>query len=344
MAHEFESGFFVGEKAWHGLGTVLKDPPTIEEALKIAGLDWTVSESPILVPTGMDFLTLDSEQDQSIVMQGLNADVPFVQMYSHKALVRSTDKRVLGIVGKDFSVIQPANQMHFFNDIVADGTASLETAMSLKKGSRIVVTAKIKSAVADVVAGDPVECYLVAAQGFDGSLCFYVIFSPVRVVCNNTLTLAVNRADNDRDPCIRLKHTKGIKDALELVRKSIDLNARAFSFTVEQFRSLAGKAINSEKLEKYVKALTVETPEQKQQPDMLTKLEELPRAYYKIMEAYEDQPGIQYGRGTFWQAYNAVTHYVDHVRGRTDETRLEASWFGAGKELRDRALGLALTM
>lgn len=347
MAHEFETGFFVGEKAWHGLGTVLDQPPSIEEGLKLAGLDWQVREVPLIAEVNSVF---SDQQDLTVGSSDATMLNMAPRLATHKAIVRNTDNRVLGVVGSGYQVFQNVEAFSFFDEVIQSGIATLETAMSLKQGSRIVVTAKIKGQSADIVNGDSVECYLALCHAFDGSLCLYIMFTPIRVVCNNTLTLAVNRSNNGRDPNVRLRHTSGMKDALALVKKSLDFSANAFSFTVDQYRFLAGKAINHAKLEKYVKDV-LSIPENDATvmrsidpiTGMPTKLQELPRAYHKIMEAFEDQPGIQYGRGTFWQAYNAVTHYVDHIRGRNEETRFDASWFGEGKNIRDKALDVALT-
>lgn len=346
MAHEFETGFFVKEKAWHGLGTLLQDPPTIEEGLKLAGLDWQVREVPLIAEVNSlftDSQALNVGADEATL---LNMSP---RLATHKAIVRNTDNRILGVVGAGYQVFQNVEAFSFFDEVIASGIATLETAMSLKHGSRIVVTAKIKGQEADVVNGDSVQCHLALCHAFDGSLCLYVMFTPVRIVCNNTLTLAVNRSDNGRDPNVRLRHTSGMKDALAMVKKSLDFSANAFAFTVDQYRALAGKAINHAKLEKYVKDV-LQVKENDAQvmrsidpmTGMPTKLQELPRAYLKIMEAFEDQPGVQYGRGSYWQAYNAVTHYVDHIRGRSDESRFDASWFGEGKNIRDLALNVAL--
>ena len=172
MAHQFESGFFASNTpAWHGLGTVLDHPPTIAEAIKAAGLDWQVREQELFTQTE----------------RGLGV-VP-----THKALVRSTDYRQLGIVSQQYQPLQNLHAFNFFDFLLHDGDVSLEAAGSLKEGKRIWVLAKINNLTQDVVQNDAVNPYLLLSNSHDGSLAVWIQFTPIRVCCNNTLSYALSK-------------------------------------------------------------------------------------------------------------------------------------------------------
>jgi phage/plasmid-like protein (TIGR03299 family) len=163
MAHEVESMMYVGQAPWHGLGVPLQNPPTIEEAIRLAGLDWTVSTKPVALIDG-------------------GIPVP-----SHRAVVRDSDGRILGMVGKDWRPLQNRPAFEWFNPILASGAATLETAGSLRDGARVFILAKIG---ADPVPDDGVALDDLLSNGHDGTLAARVGFTDTRVVCANTLAAA----------------------------------------------------------------------------------------------------------------------------------------------------------
>lgn len=326
MAHHFESGFLVGEPAWHGLGTVLKDPPTTREGLVQAGLDWDVQELPVFV--------------EPPEIQALEAQLPCLD---HKAIVRTSDSRVLGVVGKDYRVLQNHEAFSFFDPFLQDGACTLESAGSLKGGRRVWVLAKIKDLAADVQVNDAVRAFFLLSFAHDGSAAVGVRFTPVRVVCWNTLSAA--EADDTR--AIRLRHTKGLHGALKAVQASINVARRSFSLSIEAYRRLASFGVNAATLKLYFKSVLKSPVDQlieEAERCSTVEPEKEPRALPVLEEIFETAPGQQLAGKNLWGAYNAVTFWVDHIRGRTPESRFEGGHFGAGRELRTRALAVAQSM
>jgi phage/plasmid-like protein (TIGR03299 family) len=143
--HELETGFFVKEPAWHRLGTVINEAPSIEEGLKLAGLDWQVVEMPISLTGSPDVIS------------------------SHKALVRTTDQSVLGVVGKGYTPLQNVEAFSWFDFLIDQDIATLEAAGSLKEGKKIWILARFKEE-AEVIKGDPIHPYILLANSHDGMM------------------------------------------------------------------------------------------------------------------------------------------------------------------------------
>lgn len=330
MTHHFESGFFTATPAWHGLGKVLAHPPTTKEGLIEAGLDWEVKELPLYVYANRGNI-------------GTDTSFPWFPCEDHKAIVRATDQRILGVVAADYKVLQNAEAFRFFDPFLQDGACALESAGSLKGGRRIWVLAKIKDCAADILPNDAIRAFLLLSFAHDGSAAVGVRFTPVRVVCWNTLSAA--EADDSR--AIKLRHTKGLHMALSAVQQSVDVARRSFSLSVEAYRRLASFGVNATTLNAYFKAV-LKTPAQElvEEAERATTTEPAPepRAIPILTEIFEQAPGQRLAGANLWGAYNAVTFWLDHVRGRTPESRFEAGHFGAGKDLRTRALDVAQSM
>src|SRR5690606_31902054 len=179
------SFFSVKEKAWHGLGQIVEDYPTSAEAIKYAGLDYTVKKR-YLFTYGDD--TSPETEDNDCVMEW-RVDVP-----EHFATVRTDTDEVLGVVGKDYEIVQNTEAFHFFDDLVGgNGGIKYETAGALGKGEKVFITAKLPD-VLRVGKDDLIEQYLLLTTSHDGYGCIKAAFTPIRVVCNNTLNAALRHA------------------------------------------------------------------------------------------------------------------------------------------------------
>lgn len=309
MAHLFESGFFTGKPAWHKLGTVIGDAPNIQDGLTLSGLDWTVSKHPIY-----------------------REDGTFIP--SHKEIIRDTDKQSLGVVSKDWTPLQNRDAFNFFDEVLDSGLCTLEAAGSLKEGRRVWVLAKIRGEQAAVTGNDEVCMYLLLHNSHDASSAVGVQFTPTRVVCWNTLSRAMREAEMEKHANIKIRHTKGVLDALDIVKQALVVSQETFAFTISQYRELTRKKLPIDGLRKYViDVLGVDTPEDKE-----------PRAFKTIEKAYYEGPGhdLPGSQGTYWGAYNALTHWTTHLRGRSTETRLEANWFGSAAVIAQKGLEVAL--
>ena len=331
MSHEIETALTVGEKPWHELGILLDVPPeTIAEAIRLAGLDWQI------------------HTEQCFLADGTPVD--------RKAVVRQTDRAVLGTVGTDWTAIQNAEAFRPFDPFLQAKAATIEAAGSLKGGRRVWMLAKLSRPDSVIVpqADDRVAKYLLVAVGHDGTLAFRVGFTPTRVVCWNTLSVALQEGEGTH---VRIRHSRGAHNAIDaLTAKVQEIDAR-FETVAEVFRALAGKRIsNAAQLRAYVDA--VFPPPKKPAvveaaPDGATLLGSLlarphvsetpspfspeggnmveetkSRVYEEIARLFEfgkgnNLPGVA---GTAWAAYNAVTEYNTWERGRNADNRMDNVW------------------
>lgn len=307
MPAEVESMMFVGKTPWHGFGVALDAPPTAKEAILAAGLNWKVQKQPVFTPH-------KGENDLREI-EGFNA------------VVRQDNKKVLGIVGKNWQPLQNRDAFRFFDPFVQADVADYHTAGSLKEGQYVWVLAKLRAEPMQVVKGDEVEQYLLLSNSHDGKAAINVRFTPVRVVCMNTLSMA--EGDNAA-PFLRIYHKGNLKQTMAKVQEVVNITHRTFEATLEQYRFLAKRQVQN--IHRYVLDV-LQVPDDAEKP---------PRALPKIIELFEGGRGQdnKLVRGTYWAAFNGMTEWVDHQRGR-DGTRLEAAWYGEGRRIKQRALAVA---
>lgn len=314
MSHEFESGFFTQKPAWHGLGVVLHQPPSIEEAIKASGLTWEVKLDDLFLTEGT--------------------------LVTHKATTRQIEKdgelvkQVLGVVGPAYRPLQNADAFKWFQPFVDSKEVTLEAAGSLREGKRVWILAKVVGGTADILKNDPVEQYVLLAHAHDGTLAIRVGFTTIRVVCQNTLSAAVN--DKDSSKLLRVRHTSRAITALDEVRKIMNLARTEFEATAEQFRFLAANGCDDATMRRYVREVFV--------PGKGNDEESSPRIVKAIEPLFEAGIGAEKTRGTFWGAYNAVTQFLTHDRGKDKDARVDNQWFGDSAKLIDRAFSVALEM
>lgn len=331
--HAFETGFVVQIPAWHGLAKVVQDPPaTSREAMVLAGCDWQVETRPLFVLPDEAIL---GEHNTEVVDPALPTDSAASALRRSRrapayATVRVTDRRILGVVGEEYTVVQNEKAFSFFDPFLARKELAFESAGALWGGSRVFVQARVLGSEADVLPGDPVRPYLLLSNSHDGSLAVDVRFTPVRVVCHNTLSAALN--DDEKAPRLSVRHTSGVEDALEAIQGVVEVTKRAFETSMEQYRFLASREVKG--LETvYVRRL-------------MGKADDEPfRSEAKVVELMhagvgQDIAGVA---GTWWGAFNGVAEWIDYRRGR-DQSRREQAWYGVGAATRERALHLALEM
>lgn len=330
MAHEIENMMFVGQTPWHGLGKELSSPPSIEEALVQGGLDWNVNTFPLYanIPLG----TTDAQGRAQFLKVPAGSN----------AIIRDSDNSVLGTVGKGYTPVQNKDAFNFFNEAIAAGFVNLETAGSLRGGRRVWMLANILNTEADVVAGDPVKAYFLISNSHDGTLAVRVGFTGVRVVCQNTLSLAHHNA---KSKLIQVRHTKNVKAGLEKLKEIVDWQRGTFKATVEQFQALAQLGCNEQTLRTYVSQvfeteLAVRTDDEESQTESVDRLMEKITPLF-VTGRGNNMPGVA---GTMWAAYNAITEYQTWERGRESDTRLDSLWFGQNAKTNQRAFDVAIRM
>ena len=311
MAHEIESLFSVRETPWHGLGHIVKDAPDLDSVLRLAGLDWNVSLQPTFLSDGT--------------------------ATTQKAIIRDTDKSILGYVGKKYRPLQNTEALNFFETFSKNGLVDFETAGSLQNGKRIWIMAALKSPEMEIVKGDVVKKYLLLSNGHDGIMGIRVGFTPVRVVCANTLAGAHNNAESK---LISVFHSQRSLDNLELIKDSINIANASFEATAEQYRAMAKTAVRKEHLAKYVDIVFYNNKQAETDREKLAR-ENLTENITRLFEyGYGNQmPGVS---GTVWALYNGVTQYLSYEAGRSQDTRLNNLWFGTAQTLNQRAFDTAM--
>jgi len=318
MTAAVEAMFSVKEVPWHGLGVILDKPPKVEDAIKMAGLDWDVMLQPAYS-----------------VVAGEQVELPA------RATIRSTNNSVLGVVGPSYTVVQNSTAFDFFQPFVDKGIADLVTAGSLKDGKRVWVLAKIKADPAEIVPGDTVERYILLSNSHDGTLAVRCGFTTVRVVCCNTLAAAHDAASSK---LLRVRHTKNAEFALDKIQEIMNVAQGEFEATTEQFKALARANVVTTDLQEYVRRVF--------KPKVILPgtegeaLDKADRLCSKIIPLFESGRGaeIKGVKGTMWGAYNAISEYATWDRGRSTDTRMDSLWFGDSANILKRALAEGLKM
>jgi phage/plasmid-like protein (TIGR03299 family) len=315
---------YVGETPWHESGQQLTKGATIQEWTTQAGLSHTVKEAKV------EFFNSAT---------GLLGKYP-----ERKVLYRSDTGAPLSVVGDRYKVVQPGEILEFFRDLTEAGGFELETAGSLKGGQVVWALAKVGDG-ADVVDGDHVSPYLLLATGYGGDLATTAKFTGVRVVCWNTISMALQSYEEraagvKRVTSVKVHHGKSF-DA-QAVKKELGISITAWQTFLAESRRLANKPINA----KTVDELTYELVEPllTVKPDAPLPDVRLSKPYNRILQLFNgDAIGSDVAGGpNAWAWLNAVTQLVDHERGRNSDTRMNSAWFGQGDGIKSRALDLAL--
>jgi len=305
------SMFYVGEVPWHKLGTQLDQPATAAEAIQAAGLDFTVKLKPVKTV--------------------INRKQKFLP--NTFATVRTDTSEVLGVVGSRYQPIQNKDAFAFFDALVGSDEALYQTAGVLGKGERIWILAKLPSYIR-VGKNDIVNKYLLLTNSHDGSAVVRAKLTPVRVVCSNTLSIALQGNEQE----VRIRHTANAVEKLQDAHKLLGLTNNLYQQLDTIFNKMALRRVTSKQLLDYVKALVPANPDATFQ----TRNENIRDA---ILELHESGQGAEMSRGTMWGAYNAVTEFADHVQHSRDMNKqLKSIWFGGGQKLKLKAFTLAQKM
>jgi phage/plasmid-like protein (TIGR03299 family) len=312
MAHMVETMAYAGEVPWHGLGVAVSNDLTPQQMMEKAGLNWTVDKVPTYAKVGENYIETGQQ-----------------------ALVRSSDNKVLTQVGEGWNPVQNEEAFNFFNEYCLAGDMEMHTAGSLKGGQMVWCLAKVKESF-DILGGDQVDSYLLFSNPHQYGKAIDVRFSPIRVVCNNTLTYALGRqAENS----VKMNHRSEFNP--ELVKETLGIAHEKFAQYKEMAEFLSKKRFNAESLIQYYNEVFPRTyqgknpPVVKQYTDMTTNAK-------KAYDVLETQPGANFGEGSWWQALNSVTYLTDHVMGRETDSRLTSAWFGSNQTRKQRAVAKAI--
>lgn len=303
--------FFVDEVPWHGLGHAFEKAPNVDEAIVAAGLDFKVGLKPLFTEEGTKV--------------------------NRMATFRKDTGDILGTVGMRYRPLQNEDAFKFFQPFLDSGEAELHTAGLLAE-NRVWILCKLNRDNIVVAKDDEVAKYLMLSHSHDGSLAIRVGFTPIRIVCANTLAMA---HASDASKLLSLKHTQKAVESLEKIRNAMNLANQTFEATAEQYRALAMADISSKDLKKYVKLIIGK--DGVKDKDLSTRSKNI---ITDITGRFESGMGndIKAIRGTYWAAYNSVTEWLSYSRGAKSDSRINQLWFGSSANTNDYALKLALEM
>ncbi|MBL7706768.1 MAG: DUF945 domain-containing protein [Taibaiella sp.] len=323
------SFFSVKQKAWHGLGQIVNKHPKSEEAIIHAGLDFEVVKSP-LYTKGSGII----ETAHGIEVGSSEIEVP-----NCFANIRTDNNCVLGVVGNDYHIIQNKDAFSFFDAIVGGGNGILyETAGALGQGERIFITAKLPDYIRVGNGDDVTEKYIFLTTSHDGSGSITAAFTPVRIVCQNTLNAAFRNMNN----VVRIKHTAGAKERLDNANKIMGI-ANTMSNQLEGvFNNWTRVKITDQQVKKLIQLALCPNDETlaliKKGAD-----DDISTAFKNIVEdafAYamiSDSQQLDTTKGTLFGAYNAVTGYYQNVKKfKDDEDKLKNIVLGGTAQKRSQ--------
>lgn len=275
---ETDSMFYVREVPWHGMGTRVEEALSSKDAIKIAGLDWTVNPLPMFLNIG-----------------GKMIEVP-----NAVANTRSSDNRVLGVVTDRYKIVQNVDAFEFTDNILGSDVR-YETAGSLFDGQKVWLLARMPDSI---VVGDKYENYLFFTNTHDGKGSIRVGISPVRVVCNNTLNLAISSASRSWTT----KHMGDMTSKLSEARRTLELAADYQVAFNKEAEIMAGEKITMEEFEVFVKNIIPieDSASDRQKKNSIDAQNELFSRYYYA-------PDLENFRGTKWGAMQAVSDFVTHT-------------------------------
>lgn len=310
QTHSFVSAG--NQTAWHGLGQILPDELlTAEQCIKYANLGFIVEKTPVYAYT----------PDR-------------VEVADQFATFRTDNGKVLGIVGKKYSVIQNTEAFAFFDALIGEGAAIYETAGVLHEGQQIFLTAKMPDYIRIGGSDDIIENYVVLKLSHDGSSAVKAMITPIRVVCQNTLNAAIKNAVSS----VSIRHTKSASERLAEAHKLLGLSNTYMSNFNQICNELAVKKLTDRDFTGLVEKLF---PSTKDGGDS-TRVKNIREA---VTSSYFTGIGQDKIIGTAWGAYNAVTHYFGHVKNYTDaDSKFEALMDGNSARTQQKAFDMLVTM
>lgn len=323
MAHELESNndiAYVGATPWHGLGSSLPKNQPIEIWQRAAGMDFKIEQTDVLFNAANEngsMLNLRSNKDATV-------------------LYRSDNFEPLSVVSKRYKVVQPHDVLGFYRDLVSVSGFELETAGVLKGGKKLWALARTGDEMM-LSGSDTVKSYLLLATSCDGSLATTAQFTSIRVVCNNTLQMAVG----DNLGAIRVPHST-LFDPVA-VKQSLGLGVTAWDEFSRSIKAMSQRPVNKfEAMNYLVNVLGDPTVPLNEQAKVNQKAIQ---TVYSLYAGDGKGSAMPSAAGTAWGLLNGVTEYVDtHRRARNQDYRLDSAWFGQGAQIKQKGFEAAVAL
>ncbi|WP_186140891.1 DUF932 domain-containing protein [Burkholderia gladioli] len=319
--HLVQNIAYVGATPWHGLGNKLAPNQPIELWAERAGMNWRIEEAEV-----------------RFVAAG-NRSLGSIHAFpEQKVLYRSDTKAPLSVVSARYQVVQPAEILEFYRDLTEVGGFQLETAGVLKEGRKLWALARTGQS-ATLKGKDEVNGYLLLATACDGTLATTAQFTSVRVVCNNTLQIALG----DSASAVKVPHRSQF-DA-QVVKRQLGIAISSWDAFMARTKALAERKVSDSAAETFLRrVLTYATPNLADR-DALAVNERAIKAVSQLYAGHGKGADLASASGTAWGLLNAVTEYVDHHRrARSEDHRRDAAWFGQGATIKQRAWDEALKL
>lgn len=317
MAHLVENMAYVGQTPWHGLGRQLDSGLPIDDWVIQAGMDWEIQESPVRFIAGQ--------------REYLGEIKPFDD---HKVLYRSDTHDPLSVVGNRYKVVQPREILEFYRDLTERSGFELETAGVLKGGRKLWALARTGQSTT-LKGKDTTNGYVLLATACDGTMATTAQFTSVRVVCNNTLAVALGSGAG----AVKVPH-RSVFDA-EAVKRSLGITVSAWDEFMYRMKNLSNRSVKASEAHHFLLRVMGD-------PDKASISKGTERNMARVQALYDGQglgADLASSKGTAYGLLNAVTQFVDHERrARSQDNRLDSAWFGQGAALKGRALDEALLM
>ena len=342
MAHQVEQMAYVGDTPWHGLGNQLTQNQPIEVWAQQAGMDWRIESSDVSYMA-------KNERGQSILM-------PYEEQ---RVLYRSDTHAPLSVVSQRYQEVQPMEILEFYRDLTEQSGFELETAGVLKGGKKFWALARTGQSTA-LKGKDVSNGYILLATACDGTLATTAQFTNIRVVCNNTLAIAL-RGQSSNAGVVKVPHST--KFDADKVKQQLGISVRAWDEHMYEMKQLSQRKVTQGEAAAYFDAVfnntsmsaadqeeniiqfyrNIATPNPAKE-----KSEPNGRAMNKAMIMFNGQgrgATLSSAKDTAYGLLCSITEFADHERrAMSTDHRLDSAWFGAGANLKQRGLEQALTM
>jgi phage/plasmid-like protein (TIGR03299 family) len=307
-----------GEKAWHGLGQYVSEAMTSEQAIELGGLNYGVEKRPLFAPA----------------WEGTYVEAP-----GFYANVRTDNNEILGVVKGRYRIVQNKDAFGFFDTIIDKGEAIFETAGALGKGERIFVTAKLPEDM--LVRGEKVEKYIMLTNSHDGSSTIIAGFTPIRVVCNNTLTAALKNIDNK----VSISHTASAESRLREASRVMGIASRYMDEVNLAFEGMTTRRLSDLELKHYIETVMKSaTKEDESDKEASTRMKNLVDQVYSFTITHPTQT-TEAAYRTLWGAYNGISGFYNFIKDyKSADQKMKDMNYGYANDKISKAFDLAARM
>lgn len=318
--HLVQTMAYVNETPWHGLGNQLARNQPLEVWAQQAGMNWAIEESEVRFIAGAASLgSIHAFPEQ-------------------KVLYRSDTKAPLSVVSSRYQVVQPAEILEFYRDLTEVGGFELETAGVLKEGKKLWALARTGQSVS-LKGRDQVKGYLLLATACDGTLATTAQFTSVRVVCNNTLAIALG----DGTGAVKVPHRSQF-DA-QAVKRQLGIAISSWDGFMARMKALSERKVTAEGAEAYFRRVLTYQVANTADRSTPTANDSAIKSVQELFAGRGKGATLASASGTAWGLLNSVTEFVDHHRrARSEDHRRDAAWFGPGAALKQKAWDEAMKL